>query len=383
MDDPPNTNAGMEKTPSKPFRFSRLQNNLLCLWIPVLLLLIATAVIRATDLDLVIARGLWSKQGGWRHATDEWVVFVYNFGVVPGLLIGVAALMTLLMGIGRMSIARYRKVAGFLLLTLLLGSGVLVNAVLKDHWGRPRPSQLEDFGGTMAFEPVLSIDPASSGKSFPCGHATMGFLFFAVAMAMPKAWRGARFATAAFGVGLGCCLGWIRMAQGGHFFSDVIWAAAIMWFVPLALFRWLKLAEGRIYVPKSPFKKSLSGWTSLAFAPLLLIGIALALLATPYNETANIKLPSPLESFTTLKLDVEGQVDMVEGETFRIDSQAEGFGMPNSSLRYRSNIKDGVLMVKTIRKGYFTELNAKTVVTIPAMSPIRMELGPDVVNKNR
>ena len=74
---------------------------------------------------------------------------------------------------------------------------------------------------------------------------------------------------------------------------------------------------------------------------------------------------------------------MVEGETFRIDSQAEGFGMPNSSLRYRSKIKDGVLMVKTIRKGYFTELNAKTVVTIPAMSPIRMELGPDVVNKNR
>jgi hypothetical protein len=84
-----------------------------------------------------------------------------------------------------------------------------------------------------------------------------------------------------------------------------------------------------------------------------------------------------------LKLDVEGQVNVVEGGTFRIESQAEGFGMPNSSLRYRTNIVDGVLLVKTIRKGYFTELNAKTVVTIPAMSPIRMELGPDVVNKNR
>lgn len=383
MHDSPNINQRTGTTPSQAARLSRLQNNLLCLWIPALLLLIATAAIRATNLDLVIQRCLWSKQDGWRHANDAWIVFVYNFGVVPGLLVGVGSLMTLLMGIGRMSIARYRKVAGFLLLTLLLGSGVLANAVLKDHWGRPRPSQLEEFGGTMAFESVLSIDPASSGKSFPCGHATMGFLFFSVAMAMPKAWRSARFATAAFGLALGCCLGWIRMAQGGHFLSDVIWAAATMWFVALALFRLLKLAEGRIYVPKSVFKKSISGWTSLAFAPLLLIGIMLGLLATPYNETANIKLPSALKPFTTLQLDVEGQVNVVEGETFRIDSQAEGFGMPNSSLRYRSSIKDGVLLVKTIRKGYFTELNAKTVVTIPAMSLIRIERGSDVVNKNR
>ena len=383
MHDSPNINQRTGTTPSQAARLSRLQNNLLCLWIPALLLLIATAAIRATNLDLVIQRCLWSKQDGWRHANDAWVVFVYNFGVVPGLLVGVGSLMTLLMGIGRISIARYRKVAGFLLLTLLLGSGVIANAVLKDHWGRPRPSQLEEFGGTMAFEPVLSIDPASSGKSFPCGHATMGFFFFAVAMAMPKAWSGARLATAAFGLALGCCLGWIRMVQGGHFLSDVIWAAATMWFVALALFRLLKLAEGRIYVPKSVFKKSISGWTSLAFAPLLLIGIMLGLLATPYNETANIKLPSPLEPFATLQLDVEGQVSVVEGETFRIDSQAEGFGMPNSSLRYRFSIKDGVLLVKTIRKGYFTELNAKTVVTIPAMSLIRIERGSDVVKKSR
>ena len=359
MHDSPNINQRTGTTPSQAARLSRLQNNLLCLWIPALLLLIATAAIRATNLDLVIQRCLWSKQDGWRHANDAW------------------------MGIGRISIARYRKVAGFLLLTLLLGSGVIANAVLKDHWGRPRPSQLEEFGGTMAFEPVLSIDPASSGKSFPCGHATMGFFFFAVAMAMPKAWSGARLATAAFGLALGCCLGWIRMVQGGHFLSDVIWAAATMWFVALALFRLLKLAEGRIYVPKSVFKKSISGWTSLAFAPLLLIGIMLGLLATPYNETANIKLPSPLEPFATLQLDVEGQVSVVEGETFRIDSQAEGFGMPNSSLRYRFSIKDGVLLVKTIRKGYFTELNAKTVVTIPAMSLIRIERGSDVVKKSR
>src|SRR5258707_888701 len=43
------------------------------------------------------------------------------------------------------------RVGAFLLLALALGPGVLVNSVLKEHWGRARPSQVIAFGGTQEF----------------------------------------------------------------------------------------------------------------------------------------------------------------------------------------------------------------------------------------
>ena len=39
----------------------------------------------------------------------------------------------------------------FLIVTLALGPGALVNGVLKEHWGRPRPIDVTQFGGTEHF----------------------------------------------------------------------------------------------------------------------------------------------------------------------------------------------------------------------------------------
>ncbi len=39
----------------------------------------------------------------------------------------------------------------FLLLTLALGPGLLVNGFLKSHWGRARPSEVSAFGGAAEF----------------------------------------------------------------------------------------------------------------------------------------------------------------------------------------------------------------------------------------
>jgi hypothetical protein len=36
----------------------------------------------------------------------------------------------------------------FILLSVILGPGLLVNLVFKDHWGRPRPRQVVALGGT-------------------------------------------------------------------------------------------------------------------------------------------------------------------------------------------------------------------------------------------
>ena len=45
------------------------------------------------------------------------------------------------------------RAAVFLIATLALGPGLLTNVLLKDHWGRPRPIDVRQFGGDYRFKP--------------------------------------------------------------------------------------------------------------------------------------------------------------------------------------------------------------------------------------
>jgi len=120
-----------------------------------------------------------------------------------------------------------RKVAAFLLLSLAIGPGLLVNAVLKDHWGRARPSQVVEFGGTRAFTPApLPADQCARNCSFPAGHPAIGFYFVSAALLVPSP-RRRRIAVAA-AVAAGSVLGIARMAQGGHFLSDVVFSGLLV-----------------------------------------------------------------------------------------------------------------------------------------------------------
>src|SRR5437773_5315084 len=40
-----------------------------------------------------------------------------------------------------------------MIVTLALAPGLLANVILKDHWGRPRPIDVTEFGGTSRFVP--------------------------------------------------------------------------------------------------------------------------------------------------------------------------------------------------------------------------------------
>ena len=52
---------------------------------------------------------------------------------------------------------RRRPAALFLALSLLLGPGLLVNTLFKDHWGRARPAQIAQFGGSAKFTPAWVV----------------------------------------------------------------------------------------------------------------------------------------------------------------------------------------------------------------------------------
>jgi membrane-associated phospholipid phosphatase len=104
--------------------------------------------------------------------------------------------------------------------------------VLKDHWGRARPSQVTEFGGTKTFTPApLPADQCERNCSFPAGHPAMGFYLLSMAF-LVRDQRRRRWAEAA-AIGAGAAIGVVRLAQGGHFLSDVVFAgllvAAVSW----------------------------------------------------------------------------------------------------------------------------------------------------------
>lgn len=114
------------------------------------------------------------------------------------------------------------RAAIFLIATMALAPGLLVNVILKNHWDRPRPAAVTEFGGSERFVPWW--DPRGQCRkncSFVSGETSSAFWTLAPAALAPPPWRFIAYASAiAYGVGMGVA----RMAMGGHFFTDVVFA---------------------------------------------------------------------------------------------------------------------------------------------------------------
>ena len=108
----------------------------------------------------------------------------------------------------------------FLIATMAIGPGLIVNLGLKDHWHRPRPIQTQEFNGPSPFMPWYEDDGACRKNcSFVSGEAATGFWMVAPASVLPAPWRGPAI-VAAFAFGVGASL--LRLAFGGHYLSDVL-----------------------------------------------------------------------------------------------------------------------------------------------------------------
>jgi membrane-associated PAP2 superfamily phosphatase len=186
--------------------------------------------------------------GPWHLKKFPLFVFLYDWGVQPALIIAAVAILVIIGGFFSAGWRRWRKITGYFLLVLIVGPGIIVNAVLKEHWLRPRPRDIVEFGGGHQFERVWQYDALSGGKSFPSGHASMGFcllgLYF-VARALRQRWA---ILAALCALGLGLLLGLARIAQGGHFASDVLWSAGVCYFVALGLCYAMRLQKRPFYV---------------------------------------------------------------------------------------------------------------------------------------
>ena len=113
----------------------------------------------------------------------------------------------------------------FLLSTLVLGPLLLVNVFLKNTWGRPRPVQVDLFGGDAPYVEVWRItDWCDRNCSFVSGEASSAMWLVAVALVLPKAVRVPATVAA---IVYALLLSLNRIAFGGHFLSDVVIALGL------------------------------------------------------------------------------------------------------------------------------------------------------------
>jgi lipid A 4'-phosphatase len=196
----------------------------------LLLAAVGAVLVAVPQIDLAIAGLFHDPFDGFYLRENPLVRLVYHGvpwitrTVVVSLLLFLLAAWTIWRR--RAFFSRQRRAALYLLLVMIIGPGLLVNTLFKDNWGRARPSQVEEFGGTKQFtRAALPADQCAKNCSFVSGHASVGFFFLAFAYVWPRR----RILWLASGTALGLGIGLVRIMQGGHFFSDVIFCGIVVY----------------------------------------------------------------------------------------------------------------------------------------------------------
>lgn len=214
----------------------------------VRVLAVGAAVVGATagivftlvpDLDLVAARQFRLEDGGFAGAhSGPVLVLRAMFKTIFIVACGVAVAGLSLAVLRRWGNWRTRAVTWlYLVLCLGVGPGLVTNMLFKDQWGRARPAQIVEFGGGKTFTPpLLPANQCARNCSFVSGEAASMFaVFYAAALIVPHG----SVAMIVAGTIVGLAAGLVRMAQGGHFLSDVVFAGVFMALTAAGLYRLL------------------------------------------------------------------------------------------------------------------------------------------------
>ena len=132
----------------------------------------------------------------------------------------------------------------FLLLVLILGPALLVNSVLKEHSERPRPIHVVQFGGKHSFTPIFQSGECTRNCSFVSGEAAS---IYALGFALALLARRRRKAILIAAILAGSVVGFVRIGQGAHFLSDIVFAGVFMAIV-VALAHWVTF---RVVAPQT------------------------------------------------------------------------------------------------------------------------------------
>jgi lipid A 4'-phosphatase len=186
------------------------------------------ALLAMPEIDLAVAKLFYAPGTGfigdrllWVRAAREVFVVLY-FGTLGFSIAGLALIWR-----GRPHWLRLGRAHWlFLAACLVVGPGLVANLLLKDQWGRARPRHVVELGGAKAFTPPLVLsNQCRRNCSFVSGEASSTYAtFYAAAVLFPQ-WSVTLVVAGTVG---GLATGLIRMAQGGHFLSDIVFAGVFM-----------------------------------------------------------------------------------------------------------------------------------------------------------
>ena len=277
-----------------------------------------------------------------------------------------------------------QRQAIFVTLSVVLGPGLLVNGLFKDHWNRPRPRDVIELGGTLRYTPAPLR--GEGGKSFPCGHCSVGFLY---ALGWWIWRRRLRLALVSLGVGLGVgvALGIGRMAAGGHFPSDIAWSAFISLGIAHGLYWYvLRIPEHEAAREASRAVGHLPQYALFLLAAAGAIGVLTALFVTARGELleetiplASFQVAPRAFQFTAPTCDVD-IVAVDAAAALRVGGETHGFGLPGSRLVARTDlIADPVptLRYSIEQRGWFTDFDCRISFELPVanLQAIKVRVG--------
>lgn len=212
--------------------------------LPILLFLLLTPFLPIWDLAVSSAVYHSGSHAGFYN--NSFFAFIERFGEWPAYIFCAITGVRFLRSYVAPRLKWFRQGAVAIGLSMIISCGIVV-PLLKHFWHRPRPQQVVEFGGAYAFRPYYQ--PATGEKplqSFPSGHAIAGFYFF-ILYFVGRRYHNARYAH----VGLCTALLWgsflsaIRILQGAHFLSDVLFSMLLMW--EIALFAdWIAFDTQRV-----------------------------------------------------------------------------------------------------------------------------------------
>ena len=195
------------------------------------------------------ASGLFRQHGNWLFERDAAILAPLYLGLPRlGQALLIALVLALLLSLFPCypRLRARRAWLGFVLAAALAGPVLLVDATLKEHSGRTRPYNVEQFGGPRQFTPAfIPADQCEQNCSFVSGHVATASVIMVFgwlgAPALRRRWLLASLGSAAL-------FALVRMAPGGHFLSDCVFAWFATYFATWAteaIFRCLGWLPGR------------------------------------------------------------------------------------------------------------------------------------------
>ena len=335
----------------------------------LLLMGIVTLVFRLTEADVALQRFFYSPEKGWLLQFHPFWDFIYRFGIFPGYFLAFAGLIMVTLSYWNVKYINYRKASMVMIFTMIIGPGLIVNLVLKDHTGRPRPREITEFGGPEKFVCICEKGATNEGKCFPCGHCSMGFYLAIPYLFLRNRKKILAYSVLATGLGYGVIIGIARMMAGGHFASDVLWAGLLVWLTALMGY-YLFRADKPIEIPvlSSADQKKKARRVTLAMGILLPVITLGLMLATPYFSSKEFHLTNA--EFARLNPRVilfdlgNPTLRIVPDTAFRLEYKVNAFGFPNSKVRGHWTTGDTCRYVFEIM-GWFTELTNDVKLKIP------------------